>query len=187
MATCSKCTNEATYVYKSRRLCDIHYRFNQMRQDSWLRRKRRHTNEELQALIPEDMKCPRCKVDMIWRKKHGEKNIVNQITLQHWNDGTISFLCHRCNTQHGSMDDHSFRLTDPDHKFCPHCKTIKHESEFGLKNARCLLKRNSYCKPCNAIRSKETKKKMDKEKINAYQRAYRASRKASGNPIKRKK
>jgi hypothetical protein len=156
-----------------------------MRSDAWTRLKIKHTRQEIEDIIPLDMKCPKCEVDMIWRRGHHQKGVANQITIQHWRDGSIQCLCHRCNTRHASMDMDSFRDMPHDHKFCPKCKTIKHESEFGLKNARTLLKRNSYCKPCNAVKSKESKGKMDKDAINAYQRMYRAKRKAQGNPIRR--
>jgi hypothetical protein len=85
------------------------------------------------------------------------------------------------------MENDSYDKMPADHKFCPHCKTVKHQSEFGIKNTRTVLKRNSYCKPCNALRSKAGKVKMDKDKINQYAREYRAKRKAAGNPILRKK
>jgi hypothetical protein len=185
MASCSQCTSEATFVDKHRRFCNKHYRFNQMRQDSWTRHKVKHSVSELEDLLPVNMKCPRCKVDMIWRRSQSQKGIANQITIQHWNDGTIGFLCHRCNTQHGSMDDQSFQLMSLDHKYCPDCKNIKHESEFSLKSSRALLKRNSICNLCNGLKSKEWKS-QNKDHINAYQRAYRAKRKAEGNPVKRK-
>lgn len=180
---CSQCECDATYTNAQRKLCDRHYRIAQMRSDAWTRLQIKHTRQEIEAIIPLDMKCPKCKVDMIWRRRHKQKGVANQITLQHWRDGSIQCLCHRCNVRHASMDEDSFRNMPCDHKFCPCCKTIKHESEFGLKNSRKLLKRNSYCKPCNSARSKRSKEKMDKDAINAYQRMYRAKRKAQDTPI----
>ena len=188
MPQCSQCTNAATYVDKNRRFCDKHYRFNQMRQDSWTRRHVKHSVADLEALLPQDMQCPRCKVDLIWRRKQSQMGIANQITIQHWNDGTLGFLCNRCNTKHASMSDHLFRLMPLDHKFCPRCQTIKPENQFSLKSSRAMLKRNSPCNPCNARISKEWKLQWsNKDTVNAYQRAYRAKRKADGNPIQRKK
>ena len=183
---CSQCDLDATYTDSHRRLCDKHYRIQQMRQDSSTRRGIKHTREELEASLPKDMKCPRCKVDLIWRRKHDQKGVTNQITIQHWGSGLVGFLCHRCNTQHGSMDDESFISMPIDHKHCPTCKTIKHESAFCLKNARSVLKRNSSCRDC----CKETVKNWrenNKDAKNAYARKYREKRKAAGNPILRKK
>ena len=186
--TCSQCECEATYVDKNRRYCDKHYRLNQMRQDSWTRRGVKHTAKELEALLPVDMKCPRCKVDMIWRRLQKQKGIANQITIQHWDNGAVGFLCHRCNSQHGSMDDESFSSMPKDHKFCPKCKSIKHESMFCFKSSRALLKRNSICRECGSVASKDWRSKPEnKEHVNAYQRAYRLKRKEDGNPVKIKK
>jgi hypothetical protein len=184
---CSQCDKDATFIDKKRRLCDMHYRINQMRQDSKSRLGVSHTVKELEDIVPVDMKCPHCKVEMIWRRGHNQKGVTNQITIQHWRDGRVGFLCHQCNVRHSSMESDSYDAMPADHKFCPGCKTAKHESEFGVKNSRKILKRNSYCKPCNAQRSKESHKKMDKEKINQYAKEYRAKRRAAGNPILRKK
>ena len=183
---CTQCDLDATYVDSHRRLCDKHYRIQQMRQDSLTRRGVKHTREELEAAIPEDMKCPRCKVNLIWRRKHEQKGVTNQITIQHWNNGSVGFLCNRCNTQHESMDDDSFVVMPIDHKFCPACKTIKHESLFGLKNSRSVLKRNSHCLEC--CREKVEKWRINNsDRRNAYAREYRSRRKEAGNPILRKK
>jgi hypothetical protein len=184
---CSQCDKDATYTDKQRRFCDMHYRFTQMRDGARDRHGLKHTSKELEALLPADMKCPHCNVEMIWRRSRYEKGVTNQITLQHWRDGRLGFLCHQCNTRHASMENDSYDKMPADHKFCPHCKTVKHQSEFGIKNTRTVLKRNSYCKPCNALRSKAGKASMDKDKINQYAREYRAKRKAAGNPILRKK
>jgi hypothetical protein len=183
---CSQCEFDATYTDSHRRLCDKHYRIQQMRQDSLTRRGVKHTRQELEDALPEDMKCPKCKVDLIWRRKHDQKGITNQITIQHWDNGSVGFLCHRCNTQHGSMDDESFKVMPLDHKFCPCCKIIKHESTFGLKNSRSVLKRNSHCLEC----CRETVEKWRVNNVhrrNEYARKYREERKAAGNPIFRKK
>jgi hypothetical protein len=183
---CSQCDKDATYIDKNRRLCDIHYRINQMRQDSKVRLGVSHTVQELEAIIPADMKCPHCSVEMIWRRSKTQKGATNQITIQHWRDGRVGYLCQQCNVRHASMQNDSYDEMPADHKFCPHCKTIKHQSEFGVKNARTVLKRNSYCKPCNAIKSKESKKDVDKDEYNRKQREYRARRKEAGNPVRRR-
>ncbi len=172
---CSQCECDATYTNSHRRLCDRHYRIAQMRSDAWTRLQIKHTRQEIEDIIPPDMKCPQCGVDMIWRRGHKQKGVAHQITIQHWRDGSIQCLCHRCNVRHASMDEDSFRHMPHDHKFCPTCKTVKHESEFGLKNSRKLLKRNSYCKPCNSARSKKYRGKIGKDSINTSQCMYHAT------------
>jgi len=183
---CSQCDLQADYVDKKRRLCNMHYRFNQMRQDSKFRYGTKTTVKELEGKLPKDLVCPKCQVQMVWRRGKNEKRVNNLITIQHWKNGEVSFLCLSCNVRHASMVEEMFIAMPDDHKLCPHCKTIKHSSEFGVKNSRANLKRNSICKPCNIEKSKEYKE-LNKEKINAFQRAYRLKRKLSGNPIKRKK
>lgn len=165
----------------------MHYRINQMRQDSKSRLGVAHTVKELEDIVPLDMKCPHCNVDMIWRRGHAQKGVTNQITIQHWRDGRVGFLCHQCNVRHSSMESDSYDEMPADHKFCPGCKTAKHEAEFGIKNSRIVLKRNSYCKPCNAEKSKKHHATRDAEEYNKKQREYREKRKAAGNPVTRKK
>ena len=183
---CMHCEEGATYIDSHRRYCDMHYRFQQMRQDSAKRKKYSPTKEELLDLVPENMECPECKKEMVWRRKHTQKGLNNQITLQHWVDGSISLICLCCNVRHSSMVQDSFRSMSKDYKFCPVCQQIKHENNFGIKNSRSVMKRNSYCKPCNIQKSKLWVKN-NKEKVNATQRAYRLKRKLSGNPILRKR
>jgi hypothetical protein len=146
---CSQCDFEATYVFGHTRLCDIHYRIKQMRENSKSHGKYSPTRKELEDLIPEDMKCPECKVTMRWRRKLYEKGVNNQITIQHWRDGTIGLICLSCNARHASMPDDSYKDMPKDHKLCPRCQQILHENNFCVKNSRAVLKRNSICNSCN--------------------------------------
>jgi len=143
------CTLEATYVDSHRRFCDIHYRFNQMRQCAKAGKKYSPSRQELEDLIPEDLKCPECNVVMVWRRKRDQKGVNNQVTLQHWRDGSISLICLSCNTRHYSMPGDTYKEMQKDHKLCPSCKTIQHETNFCVKNSRSVLKRNSICNVCN--------------------------------------
>lgn len=186
MKLCSQCNCEATYVDKRRRLCDMHYRINQMRQDSWTRYKVKHSIQELVNLIPENLACPKCNVAMVWRRAKNQKGLNNQLTIQHWRDGSIGFLCMSCNVRHSSMYGDSYKEMDVDQKKCPKCNTIKPKDQFCFKSSRSVLKRNSICNLCNQIAAKKWKDE-NKEKVNAFQRAYRLARKLAGNPILRKK
>ena len=183
---CTQCELEATYVDKRRKLCDMHYRFNQMRQDTWTRLGIKHTVQELLDKLPTDLACPECKTQMVWRRRHNQKGVSNQITLQHWRDGTIGFLCMSCNVRHSSMEGDSYRDMPKDHKLCPKCKEIKLENQFCFKSSRSVLKRNSICNACNQALAKEYRAE-NREKVNEWMRAYRAQRKLAGNPILRKK
>lgn len=146
---CQSCDRDATYIDKQRRYCDIHYRFNQMRNGAWKYKKYVPTTQELESLIPEEMKCPECNVVMVWRRGIYDKGVNNQITLQHWRNGEVSLICLSCNARHASMEGDSYKDMPKDHKFCPRCKTIQHESNFCVKNSRAVLKRNSVCNVCN--------------------------------------
>lgn len=44
-----------------------------------------------------DMLCPACSRQMVWGCNGIKAPKANLITLQHWNNGRISFLCHSCN------------------------------------------------------------------------------------------
>lgn len=183
---CTQCELEATYVDKNRKLCDMHYRFTQMRQDTWTRLGIKHTVQELLDKLPPDLTCPECKVQMVWRRGHLQKGVSNQITLQHWRDGTIGFLCISCNVRHSSMEGDSYKDMPKDHKLCPKCNEVKPEDQFCLKSSRSVLKRNSICNPCNTILANKWKQE-NKEKNAVTRRAYYHRRIAEGNPIPRSK
>lgn len=63
------------------------------------------TKEQLEKIIlTHDMRCGRCHIKMIWgcRGIHAPKARI--ITLQHWPDDAVSFLCHRCNVTLGARE-----------------------------------------------------------------------------------
>jgi hypothetical protein len=140
------------------------------------------SHDELEKLFDPTMLCPDCGVKMNWRARDGQSTVAS---LQHYRDGSLAIVCRSCNTRHAFMKDDDYREMPKDHKLCPCCKSIKPLTAFVADNTRSgLAKRKSHCKSCSDTLVKEWKDK-NREKYNAYQRAYRARRKASGNPITR--
>ena len=76
------------------------------------------------------MKCPACQKQMKWTNGHG-KGRGNVVSLQHWDNGEMSFICQGCNSKHANsfMRDDVFRLSK-NQKGCPKCKEIKKCDEF---------------------------------------------------------
>lgn len=93
----------------------------------------------------EEMLCPTCKVPMTWCKES------QGITLQHWPDRSLSFLCFACNVKEGTSRRippapqrgyHTRVLhvknrkkctvdVPTGHKFCPACGIVKIRADFG--------------------------------------------------------
>lgn len=179
---CSRCTSNATIKQGNQNLCDQHYRFGQMRASAKRNRKVVPTHWQLELMISNGMLCPDCGVVMNWRSKDGRSTVAS---LQHYRSGQMAIVCLSCNTRHASMDDDSYCDMPKDHKKCPSCKTIKHQSSFALDNGRTgLIKRKSICKSCSDKKVNQWKEK-NRDEYNKYQRVYRAKRKAEGRPITR--
>jgi hypothetical protein len=179
---CARCSIEAVIVQGRQYLCEKHYRFGQMRANAKRDSKVAPTHEQLELMITNQMLCPDCGVVMNWRSKDGRSTVAS---LQHYRSGRMAIVCLSCNTRHASMDGDSYCDMPKDHKQCPSCKTIKHQSSFAVDNGRSgLIKRKSICKKCSDIKVQQWKER-NKDEYNAYQRAYRAKRKAEGRPITR--
>ena len=66
-----------------------------------------------------------------------------------------------------------------DHKRCPSCETVKPRNEFSVDNGRSgVIKMKSICKQCSNGKVQEWKEK-NRMKYNAYQREFRAKKKAA--------
>jgi len=180
---CAKCEEPSVIQQGHQKLCERHYRFASMRSGAKKANKYVPSHEELEVLFDPEMICPDCKVKMNWRAKDGRSTVA---TLQHYRDGTLGIVCLSCNTRHAFMPEDTYREMPKDHKYCPKCKSIKHENDFYLDAHRQgVLKRKSYCNKC----SDESYKKwveQNREKYNQRQREYRARRKENGNPVTRK-
>ena len=180
---CSRCDLNATIKQGNQHLCDKHYRFGQMRSKAKKSCKEVPSHTRLNEMVSDHMLCPDCGVKMNWRAKDGRSTVAS---LQHYRDGSLSIVCLSCNSRHASMEGDSYRDMPKDHKRCPSCKTIKHESEFSADNGRTgRIKRKSICKLCSNEKVKQWRG-IKRDEYNAYQRAYREKRKADGDPITRR-
>jgi len=61
--------------------------------------------DEIRAMLrkceAEEMRCPHCRREMVLNQKQKDKKSV--VSLQHWDDGTVSMICFSCNARHGGM------------------------------------------------------------------------------------
>lgn len=137
--------------------CARHYRIQSSRNRSLARGLTTPTTSELEALIPTDLRCPLCKEVMHYKTDVGieHKTIMS---LQHWNDGTVEWICLGCNSAHGMslISDKAYRelllALSPNEKICRDCNTIQPLENFYV-NANGSKGRGAYCKPCHVKRT----------------------------------
>jgi hypothetical protein len=104
---------------------------------------------------PIEMQCPVCDVDM----SCDSSNKTNKITLQHWQDGTLGFICYSCNISHGNM---SRKYSDADRRimvaghakkmgylYCTCCDQIRVKKSFSRNRSR-KTGYEAWCKPCSS-------------------------------------
>lgn len=98
--TCAWCRNGITGEGRRthKHLCVKHRRFKVIRATSRRRGKMVPTYEQLELLLQalDDMKCPACRRGMNWEQKDGADTVL---TIQHYRDGRLGFLCLSCNTR----------------------------------------------------------------------------------------
>lgn len=132
------CKSDTCNHYARRRfgaatfLCFKHYRFVGMRYMAQRRRITVPTWEELDAMAAQvpDLICPLCGKQMVWTTK--SKSRSDSVSLQHWDNGSMSFICHSCNITHGNSHLRDQITQVPYHqKYCPKCKRVLSRSEFG--------------------------------------------------------
>lgn len=180
---CSCCDLDATMKQGNQYLCDQHYRFGQMRSTAKRNGKEVPSRVNLHDMVDEQMLCPDCGTRMNWRSKDGKSTVAS---LQHYRSGRMSIVCLSCNTRHASMGGDSYCDMPKDHKRCPSCDKTKSRDEFSADNGRSgSLKKKSICKSCSDEKVNQWKER-NRDEYNAYQRAYRAKRKAEGRPITRR-
>ena len=104
--TCGKpgCQQEAQHSMSGGKTyyCTRHARFARMITASQSRGKYVPSWEELEAIVPQDMVCPVCNHEMFWLAK--ESGYAATMTLQHWSDGSLSFICLSCNARDGNLN-----------------------------------------------------------------------------------
>lgn len=172
---CTVCGSSDAIARGTRRLCEKHYRYEQMRYTAKKHGKRVPYMEELAAMHNDNLDCPDCGVQMNWLSANGKATVAS---LQHYRDGTMTIVCRSCNTRHAYMDGDTYRDTPKDCKVCPSCKTLKAASEFYKDASRSgPLKRTSRCKGCMRELLYEWRRNSG-GKFAEYQREYRKKKKA---------
>lgn len=149
---CSLCDFPATQFHGRRKLCDRHYRLNNMVYRSRYRNQVTPTLAELELLIPADMRCPTCLRTMNWLAKDGHSTVA---AIQHDRGGAVRILCQGCNARHGKMPGDSFYSLPPGMKVCGKCGEIKTLDEFHLRSSSGFSRRAFRCKPCQAERDRK--------------------------------
>lgn len=136
--------------------CYKHYRIQSSRNRAAKSGKSIPDTYELERIFPDDMICPLCKKQMIYTKQQGKHEDI--VTLQHWNDGTVQWICLSCNSSHGNtiLTDGEYvaqqKEIPADMKMCRDCFEIKHLDHFYF-NKNGSKQRGAYCKPCHVKRT----------------------------------
>lgn len=164
---CSVCNAIATIKQGNQHLCDMHYRFGQMRVKAKRCGKVVPTREALACMPGVDLVCPDCGRLMNWRAVEGQSSVAS---LQHYRDGSMSIVCRSCNTRHAYMEGDSYKEMPKDKKLCPSCGEVKYLSDFHKHNSRSgEAKRMSCCKSCSKIKTYEWRAN-NREKYNESRR-----------------
>lgn len=134
--------------------CLKHYRIRGSRYKALEHGKLAPSLAELEALLPADMLCPVCSKLMCYVAREDTLNAV--ISLQHWRDGTVSWICHACNTSHGNSklpEDEWLSLmkrVKSNESLCTRCNKILPVSDFH-RSAKAPKGVQRYCKSCGNI------------------------------------
>jgi hypothetical protein len=121
-------------------------RFTQMRQYTRRRSKLVPSYTALMILeLANKMHCLDCGCKMVWTRN---ESATCYCSLQHYNDGSLGFVCGSCNSKHAAMGD-LYRALGPTMRICNMCKSIKHEREYyrhggGRRASRCKQCDNAY-------------------------------------------
>lgn len=71
-------------------------------------------------------------------------------SLQHWEDGSVSIICHGCNSRDGNGKPFVVASAVPDgHKWCARCEMAKPLEMFSRVLSR-GVGRHGYCRVCDA-------------------------------------
>lgn len=134
--------------------CLKHYRIKSSRYKALEHGKLAPSLSELEALLPLDMLCPVCAKAMCYAAY--EDILSSVVSLQHWRDGTLSWICHACNTSHGNskLPENEWlrlmKLIKPNESLCSVCIKIMPLGKFHC-NAKGHKGVQSYCKACGNI------------------------------------
>jgi hypothetical protein len=132
--------------------CAKHYRIHSSRNRALSRGLYAPHAQELESMIPSDMKCRVCAVTMVHSVREGSRNDI--MSLQHWRNGTIEWICLRCNSSHGTTSEPDdkwvelVRTVKENEKYCNQCKTIK-DLAFFYNTPNGSKGKSSYCQVCH--------------------------------------
>lgn len=167
---CSKigCEDKAEIqVAKRAFYCKKHYRFETMRGTARRCKKTVPTFGQLDECLSEvsNMTCPNCGKKMIWYAPQ-KIGLADVISLQHWPDGDVSFMCLGCNSSKGNSKLKDKKEIIPvSHKRCQVCHEIKNKTQFSRsKNRRDGL--YGLCKACDSakrVKRKQAIQELTKE------------------------
>ncbi len=113
---------------------------------------KRFTLGELDTIFDENMICSICNKNMIFHRLFGKAKDV--VTVQHWTEKDISFMCMECNSRHGASDNPNVLNISKNLKWCPHCKIAKNKNQFHKDNTR-GDGLSGICKNCKSIKMKQ--------------------------------
>ena len=162
MNKCSKknCNNAGTskvakHGNKTYYYCDKHVRFRRMADKSNKRYGSKLTIQDIEDLydsiyLNDNPTCFQCGKKMNWRPDIKRSNII---TIQHWENGILGFLCHSCNARHGSSTNPNVFNILLDKKWCPKCRQEKDKGDF-TKNKNGTNGLEWKCKECRKIHRK---------------------------------
>jgi hypothetical protein len=102
------------------------------------------TIAQLEAMVPDDMRCVGCGRSMVWSREECRSRVM---TLQHDRSGLFRFICQGCNTKHASMPGDTFYGLQVGHKFCAGCNQQKPVAEFATDRSR-RSGRKARCRAC---------------------------------------
>lgn len=149
-------------------------RLRQMRRSARTRGKAVPTVEQLEAMLPVDMRCPCCSTQMVWKRCDGQTTVI---TLQHDRSGEMRLICFRCNARHGQFEGDVFYEFGAEHKLCVGCNTIKPLDQFW-RNSMTVTGRFSRCISCGNAVNANRRKDDTREARLAQARIYDMIRRA---------
>jgi hypothetical protein len=163
VTACARCSQPRVRLS----YCEKHLRFRQMRSDSQKRGKAIPTPEQLETLVPIDMRCPICVRPMHWNGVPRSQ----VISIQHDRNGDFRLICFSCNRKHADMPGDSFYDVPKGSRYCYACKAVKPESDF-YQSRKTPGQFYTGCKACNAVKNAAWER-ANRE----HRREYRSSRK----------
>jgi len=132
--------------------CPKHYRIQSSRNRALIRKLHAPSLQELEAMIPADMRCRICECEMGYSIRDVPHTRI--MSLQHWKNGKIEWICVGCNSRHSTTQEPDdkwielLRSVKENEKFCQMCKKVK-DLAFFYKTANGSKGRTAYCQVCH--------------------------------------